>query len=109
MRSALYPFGLMSVRATVLLAVCLVGLISIRFLFMGRCSVSLLSSMVTVWSGYCLGGTVSRVNVHRATACRGCALGEVYIGLVPGRPTVRIPCKKGVLKNFAIFTRKHLC
>ena len=74
-----------------------------------------LSSQVPVQSGYCPVGllsgrvTVFRVSVHRATACRGCVLQEVSIGLVPGRPTVRIRCKKGVLKNVAIFTGKHLC
>ena len=78
MRSGLCPFGLMSVRATVLLGVCLVGLISIKLLPMGRCPVRLLSSLVTVLSGYCLSGKCPsgyclsgmcpRGSVHRASA-----------------------------------------
>ena len=77
-RSSLCPFGLMSVRATVLLGVCLVGLISIKLLPMGRCPVRLLSSLVTALSGYCLSGKCPsgcclsgmcpRGSVHRASA-----------------------------------------
>ena len=57
----------------------------------------LLSGQVTVHSGYypvrLLSGraTVFRVSLHRATVCRGSILGEVSIGLVSGRATVRIP------------------
>ena len=109
MRSSLCPFGLMSVRATVLLGVCLVGLMSIKLLSMGRCPVRLLSSLVTVLLGYCLSGKCPSGYCLSGMCPRGCVLGEVYIRLVPGWPTVRIPCKKGVLKNFAIFTGKNLC
>ena len=63
-----------------------------------RASVNgLLFSQVTVQSGYCPVGllsgwaTVFRVSVHRDTVCRGCVLGEVSIGLVSSRATLRIP------------------
>ena len=86
----------MAVWATVWSGYCLVGLMSIGLQSMGCCKVRLLSSQVTVWSGYCLFGllssqaTVFWVNVHWATLCRGCVLGEVFMGLVSGRATVWI-------------------
>ena len=93
--------GLISVRVNgrlgyCLVGYCLVGLMSIGLQSMGCCKVRLLSSQVTVWSGYCLFGllssqaTVFWVNVHWATLCRGCVLGEVFMGLVSGRATVWI-------------------
>ena len=56
-----------------------------------------MSGLVNVRSGYCpvelLSGraSVSQVSVHRATVCRGRALGEISVGLVSGRASVRIP------------------
>ena len=93
--------GLISVRVNgrlgyCLVGYCLVGLMSIGLQSMGCCKVRLLSSQVTVWSGYCLFGllssqaTVFWVNVHWATLCWGCVLGEVFMGLVSGRATVWI-------------------
>ena len=83
--------GLMSVWVNVHLDYCLIG----RML--GRANVyrvpvhGLLSVQVTVQSGCCpirlLSGqtTVFWVSIHQASICRICILGEVSIGLVPGR------------------------
>ena len=49
-----YPDGLMSIQATVLLGVCLVGLMSIGLLVRGS-----LSGQVTVHLGYCPVGLLS--------------------------------------------------
>ena len=76
----------MSVRATVLLGVWLVGLMSTELPSVGCCQscycpIGLLSGRASVFW----------ISVHRATVCRGCVLGEVSAGLVSGRASVRIP------------------
>ena len=68
-------------RATVLLGVCLVRIMSIGLLSMGYCLVRLLNGWATVF----------QVNVHWATLCRECVLGELSVGLVSGWVTVQIP------------------
>ena len=99
----------MSVRATVLL-----GMSGQAIIYRAPVR-GLLSGQVTVQSGYCPVGllsgrdTVFHVNVHRASVCRRCVLGEVSVGLVSARGTFRIRFEIVVLKNFANFTGKHLC
>ena len=66
-----YPDGLMSIQATVLLGVCLVGLITIGLLYVGRCPVRLLSIWVTVRWGYCLSGKCPSGNCLSGRCPRG--------------------------------------
>ena len=51
--------GLLSGRATLLLDICLIGLMSIGLLYVGHCLVKLLPGLVTVQLGYCRVGLFS--------------------------------------------------
>lgn len=62
-----------------------VRLMSIRHLSKGCCPLGLLSSWFTVRSGY-----YAQDNFYRSVVYWGCVLGELFVGLVSGRATVRI-------------------
>ena len=85
---------LMSVRGTVWMGYYLVGVMPIGPSSMGCCPVSLLSSRVTVRSGYCLSD-----KCPSGYCLSECVLGEVSMGLVFGRATVRILLHTPLLMN----------
>ena len=79
----------------------------------GYCPVRLLSGLANVYRASVHGllsgrATVFRVSVHRATVCRGYFLGEVSIGLVSGRATVRIPIYRSLDRKMERVVH-HVC
>ena len=74
----------------------------------------LLSGQVAARSGYCPVGLLSgqvtfcRVNVHRATVCRGCVLREVSVGLVSGWATIQVPFSQHFIFFQLIFDQTNL-
>ena len=89
----------MSVRATILLGTCLVGLMSIRFPSMGCYPVRVPYGRATVQSGYRLLG-----KCPSDYSLSGCILVERFVKLISRRATVQIPSYSIPDKNvFLIF------